>query len=115
MAMLINTKMFVEGSSDYYDPSFRAVLEAHLPLLRQSARSYRVTVGPNKTIVYNRDLFGFLNEINVDANLHWLVMRMNNFFSSYDFTSPCDSLLMPHSEDVDKLRQSWKTTSVVGT
>lgn len=104
------------GSPDYYDPSFRNTLESHLKYLREDAPgTYSVTVQPMAPIVYNQDLFGYLTEMKVEPYLHWLVMRMNNFFSPYDFDDKCTSLIIPSSKDVDVLRQSWKTTPVVTT
>ncbi len=111
--MQVDKLMFEEGSSDFYDPSFRNTLEAHLAHLRTSRDTFPVNVLQHSTVVYNQDLFGYLNEIKTPAHLHWLTMRLNNFFSPYDFNSDCTRLLIPSSKEVESLRQSWKTTSVI--
>lgn len=113
--MKIDDLLIKEGPQDYYDPSFRDVLEAHMSYLRSSTNTYSAQVTPHDTIVYNQDLYGFLLEKNVPMHLHWLVMRINNFYSPYDFTDGCTSLLIPNGKDVDKLRQSWRTTPVIAT
>jgi hypothetical protein len=107
--------MYPEGLSDYYDPSFRNTLEAHLAFLRTSAQTYTIPVPAFSTVVYNQDLIGFLLESKIAPQLHWLVMRMNGFYSPYDFDARCTVLLIPQSKEVDILRQSWKTTPVLTT
>jgi len=113
--MKIDELLFSEGSADFYDPSFRFTLESHVAYLRASRQTYVINVQPHDTVVYNQDLFGFLNQAKVPAYLHWLVMRMNNFFSPYDFNSECVSLKIPSSKEVEVFRQSWKTTPVLTT
>ena len=113
--MKIDALMIPEGSPDYYDPSFRSTLEAHLAYLRTSNQTQSMTVLPHDTIVYNQDLFGFLNKSRVVPNLHWLVMRMNNFFSPYDFDENCTQLLIPSGKEIEVFRQSWKTVPVIST
>ncbi len=113
--MKINNLMLPEGSKDFYDPSFQNTLEAHLMHLRESETTYVTSVLVINTILYRRDLFGYLNKIKVPTYLHWLVMRVNSFFSPYDFTEGVSQLLIPSSKDVEILRQSWRTTAVITT
>lgn len=113
--MLVDDLMFNEGLQDYYDPSFRDTLEAHLPYLRASDQTYKVTVPEFSTVVYNQDLFGYLLELKIAPNLHWVVMRMNNFYSPYDFDVNCTQLLVPSTKEVEILRISWKTKPVITT
>ena len=113
--MRIDNLMIQEGASDFYDPSFQNTLEAHLAYLRAAPSTYTINVQPFDTVVYNQHLFGFLNKSRVPAYLHWLVMRMNNFFSPYGFDDQCTVLLIPSAKEVEILRQSWKTTPVIST
>lgn len=111
--MQIDNLMYSEGSLDFYDPSFRDTLEAHITYLRAASNSYTINVSLIDTVVYNQDLFGYLIRYKVPAYLHWLVMRMNNLFSPYGFNESFTILLIPSSKDVEILRQSWKTTALV--
>lgn len=113
--MKILYQLVNEGSQDYYNPSFRNTLEAHLKYLREVKTTYAAPVPPMAAVIYNQDLFGYLTEINIAPHLHWLVMRMNNFFSPYDFDAKCTQLLIPSTDEVDVLRQSWNTTPVITT
>jgi hypothetical protein len=113
--MKIDNQLHDTGSSDYYDQSFRNTLEAHLTLLRASAKTTTITVPEHTAGVYNQDLFGFLQEAKVPVWLHWLTMRLNNFFSPMDFGPACTSLLIPNSSEVDILRQSWKTKATISS
>lgn len=111
--MQIDNLLLDMGSSDYYDPSFRATLEAHMPFLRQSSQTTTLPVPEFATIVYNQDLFGYLVELKLPLSLHWVIMRMNNFYGPYDFDSRCTSLLIPSARQVDILRQSWNSKPVI--
>lgn len=111
--MSLNDLMTDDGSSDYYDPSFRDVLEAHLTWLRKSPNTYSIAVTAFDAHIYHQNLHGFLINNQVPLNLHWLVMRMNGFYSPFELDAKTTSLLIPNSKEVDRLRQSWNTTAVI--
>lgn len=111
--MLIDNKMIAEGSADYYNPSFRNVIEAHLLRLRSSSSLSAQPVSEHQTIIYEQDFFGFLSSIGVPMEMHWVIMRLNNFFSPYQFDRKCTAILLLPQTEIDKLRQSWATEPLV--
>lgn len=113
--MKIDRFMNESGGSDYYNPDFRKTLEAHVPYFRTASSSYRIPVTPINLVVYNQDLFGFLTEMKIKQNLHWLIMRINNYFSPFDFKEGAGELISPSEQELEQIRQAWKTTSIIRT
>ncbi len=111
--MQVDNLMLVDGSTTYYDPAFRATLEAHLAYFRTAQDTSAIQVQPNDTIVYNQDLFGFLLSRNIKNCYHWLIMRINNMFSPYDFGESYTSILVPNTKDLESIRQSFVASTVI--
>lgn len=105
--------MIDDGLQDYYDPSFRDVLEAHLSWLRAHRTTYTLAVTSFNLLVYNRNLSGFLIENKIPMKLHWLTMRMSGLYAPTDFTEGVEALLVPNTDTVERLRQAWKTVPVI--
>lgn len=108
--MLVNNEMVTDGSSDYYDDDFRNVLESHLQYFRTLGTTSQVSIAPNDTGVYDKNLFGFLMSRKIKPCYHWFIMRLNNMFSPTEFTAGVDSLLLPDDTSLDKVRQSWNSS-----
>ena len=83
--MQVDNLMTPDLSKDYYDPSFRDTLESHVTYFRGLSTTTQVQLKPNDTVIYNQDLFGYLNSINIAPCYQWMTMRVNNMFSPYDF------------------------------
>ena len=113
--MQIDRDMIQDGSIDFYNQSFRDTLEAHIPYFRGSVKAHTIQIAPNDTIVYNQDLFGYLNKLQVLPCYQWLIMRINNMFSPYDFGPSFSSLVIPDSNDVESIRMSWNATTVINS
>lgn len=113
--MKIDRFMNSEGGTDYYNPEFRKTLEAHVPYFRTARSSYRIPVTAFNLVVYNQDLFGFLTEMKIKQNYHWLIMRINDYFSPFDFIAGVDELVAPSEQELEQIRQAWKTTSIIRT
>jgi hypothetical protein len=102
--MLVNNDLFDIGADIYYDPLFRVVLESHMGYFREKART--IDVDPQSAVVYDSDLFGYLNAQNILPQNHWLTMRVNGFSSPNEFTSQTTSLKLPAYSEVEQIRQS---------
>jgi hypothetical protein len=113
--MKVDDLLVSDGIPDYYDPSFRATLEAHLSYLRTHPDTIAIEVPPFGTYLYNQDLFGYLQSIGQPMQMHWIIMRVNNFSGPFEFNENCEQLLIPPSKPIDILRQSWKTVPLVTT
>lgn len=111
--MKINRDMVGDDSSDYYKESFRHTLESHMPYLRSAQTTTTIPVSTFNTEVYDKDLFGFLTSVRIKPCYHWVVMRVNDMFSPFDFVSGITTLLIPSTKELESLRQSWNTTNIV--
>jgi hypothetical protein len=89
---------------DYYNASFRSVLEDHLGYFRSSANTKRITIDPALALQNEYDLYGLLRTISVPFHLHWLVMRLINLHSPMDATRKLTYILMPDQNEVELIR-----------
>jgi hypothetical protein len=101
--------MFNDGPSIYYNPSFRVVLEYHLEWLRTRPRTVQAEIPLNMALRHEFDLFGFLKEIGIPEQLHWIVMRVNGLTSPEQFRTDSPVLLIPDIADIDELRTTFTT------
>lgn len=110
---LISLLTTTNSHSDYYVESFKNTLEAHLPYLRASSKSRLVILTDLQGVVYKGNLYGLLNELRVAKYLHWIVMRINGMYSSFDFNADITTLRIPDTAELEQLRMSWKSSQKV--
>lgn len=108
--MALKQLMTAQGPDIYYDPAFRNVLEDHLSYLRALQSTVRRAVSPGEAYRFEYDLFGLLKIYGVEAHLHWVVMRLNNYTSPDEFRADVTELLVPDATVVDRIRQSHQAT-----
>lgn len=111
--MKIDALLTQDGSSDYYVESFRNTIEAHMAYLKSASSTIVQTVDSHSTIVYNNDLYGYLDSVNVKPCLRWVTMRLNDFLSPTDFNSSVSTLMIPSEQELERIRHSWKTTQKI--
>lgn len=111
--MALTDQLPASGSDDYYQDSFRWTIEASIPKLKTSTNTTKQIVTALQGKVYNGNLYGLLTELGVPFYLLWVVMRLNDFHSSSDFTSDTTSLLIPSASELERLRLSWRTSQKV--
>jgi len=110
--MLVDNLMRDPGASIYYDPDFRNVLEAHMTVLRQNVREI-VAIDPAAAYKYEFDFFSLLSFHKVPDNMHWIVMRMNNFTSPTDNDRTISNLLLPDTQLVARIASAHKTKRTI--
>lgn len=104
--MSVNELMISQGPSIYYSNEFRNVLEDHMSFLRADQGTRVVAVDPGLAYRYEHDLYSYLRNANVEANIHWLVMRMNGMTTPMEFGPEYQLLAIPDIGTVDRIRQS---------
>jgi hypothetical protein len=109
MVMAIDSQMFSPGADIYYDPAFRDTLEANMAHLRNSDKTTARSVDSHRATVYEGDLFGYLLELGIAPHLHFVTMRVNKFFSPYEFGVHVTQLRIPDNQEIDVIRQSQKS------
>lgn len=108
--MLVDNLMNDSGPLDYYDPSFRQVLEDHLSYLRNHPTTVMVNVEPARAYKFEFDLFSLLGVYTIPVHFHWLTMRMNKMVMPSEATKELRSLLVPDFAVVERIRQAHVTT-----
>ncbi len=108
--MKIDDRMYSPGADVYYSKEFRDTLESHMDYFRKSSQTRILEVDQHKANVYDGDLFGFLLYSKIEPYLHWVIMRVNNMFSPFEFGPGVTNLMIPQDTLVEQLRQSQKST-----
>mgnify|MGYP001325834188 CR=1 FL=1 len=101
--------MSSDGPAAYYSADMRVMLELHIPYLLANQRSTLIPIDPNDAHRYEYDLAGLLLKYSVPAQLHWIVMRLNNMTSPIEFTSAVTGLYIPDPNVIERLK-SIQTT-----
>jgi len=103
----------INSSNDYdtvyCEPNFLFMLDTHLDYLRKTGNVIRVHILDRQNYKYIGDLFGLLNEININKEFHYIVMRLNNYLSSSDFNGDISELLIPDFNEVNVLKNIYQT------
>ena len=104
----INDLMPSDGPALYYDDGFRNTIEDHLPYLQLAANS-DVTAVPDATAYkYEYDLYGLLYSLGIPKCYHWVILRVNGFRSPIEYTVAVNNLLIPKSQVIDNIRQTYQ-------
>lgn len=93
-----------DGASIYYDEKFRAVLEDHMTYFRTHATTTLQQLEAHEVNKWRGDLFGFLNTLKIPAQFHWLIMRMNAMSAPTDLDVHVETLLLPSTSEIEKIR-----------
>ncbi len=107
--MQIDKDMADPGADEYYTKAFRDTLEAHMTYFRESSKTRTIDVEPNRAVVYEGDLFGYLAERGIPMKEHWITMRVNKMFSPYEFGLATTMLLIVDSGDITSIQQSARS------
>ena len=113
--MRIDALQVTDGPQDLYSLSFRNTLEALLPTYRTASDTVAQAVQPNAGVKWRSDLYGYLNSLKIRPCYHWFIMRLNNFFSPFEFDETVTSLLIPNTDKLTSAAITWKATQVIAT
>jgi hypothetical protein len=112
----IGSLLINPGPAVYYTDGFRRVLEDHMGFLRTHPATQLVAVtAQDSDWAYENDLFGFLQNLGIAPQFHWVAMRMNNYTDSTEFGTRTSLLLLPPQNVIEQLRSAYMTSSVMTT
>jgi hypothetical protein len=111
----INNLLFSAGSSEYYTAAFRQVLEDHMAYLRTNQSTSTITIPAQVVWENEQDLFGFLQTQNIAPQYHWVVMRLNNFTSPFQFKKGITKLLIPAFMLLEQIRSAYLTSNTISS
>ena len=77
--MKVAEKMRTSGTTIFYDEGFRRVVEDHLEYLRNNSTTKVLNVTADDAATYEYDLYTYLLSLNIEKQLHWIVLRVNYF------------------------------------
>lgn len=94
----------------YFEVGFMRLIEDHLAFLRVDPNTEEHAVDPNKALVYEGDLYGYLKDNNVPFYLHWITLRLNKLHTPTDFKN-IQVLLIPNPNKIENLMAKYRTRS----
>lgn len=103
MTLSISSLQAATTNSRFLSKGFRNVIENHIEYLQEIATSTVVSVELNSMIKYQGDFYGYLNSINVNQDIHWIVMRVNEMHNPIEFGEKFPQVLIPDRKELDYL------------
>jgi len=101
------------GDDIFYTKSFMDTLESHVGYFRTSRKTTTIQVDPKKAIIYNGDFFGYLNEFKIDQKYHWIIMRVNDLYSTFEFNIDKTELVIPDRDEIEQIRCAYVATGAI--
>lgn len=92
----------------YFEHDFKVVLESHLTYLKIS-NPKAVNVSKQQNYKYEGDLYGLLDELNINKEYHYIVMRINDYVNSAHFKGDKEFLILPDFAEVEILKGVYQT------
>lgn len=106
--MALSDLMVDPGDDLFYDSDFRNVLEDHMTYLRDNFSQVKM-ISPDQSYQWRGDMFGLLDVLGYARQYHWLIMRLNQFTSPLQFHENVLAILVPDTDEVNRIAQSHKT------
>ena len=110
--MRLQKQMLSPGPDVYYSRDFMVTLDSLLSTIRSDSSTKTVMIDPVKADVYAGDFYGFLNELGIPAEYHWIILRVNHLKSPHDFGPGFTSALVPDRNAIRRyqiMHSSMKT------
>lgn len=108
MAASIQNLMNRDGEKITYTLAYRQMIEDHLAYLRNQNSNEIITIRPDVGWRYHGDLHGVLNHYEFDWDMHWIIMRVNNYQSAHEFDYQDQELIIPSSTVISDLTKQHR-------
>lgn len=99
----------------YGTEEFAVLLESHLTYLKNLSSVVVRTVTAQQGAKFRGDFYGLLKSMQVQENLHYLTLRINNLFSPEDYQGDQLNILIPPAEKLGLLGNIANTTTKKST
>jgi hypothetical protein len=106
--MSVDQLLIKPSDSKYLDPSFCNIIETMLPTLRAAPDNRHVDIPPAVAVRHRGDYYGLLGELNVDVSMHFIVLRVNGYFSPHDYAADVFTVTVPSTSLVSRIASTWK-------
>jgi hypothetical protein len=108
MAFSINDLSLTPDHDLLYEQPFRRLLEAYLPWIRTHPSTTLIAVDPHHTYKYEGDFYGLLDALHIQKPLHWLVLRLNDYYRAGEVYPTLQWLAVPDPTLIEKLKQLYR-------
>lgn len=88
---------------------FQIFIESHLSYLLEKFVVSQRDISEDTGTYYKGDFYGLLSHLSIPIDLHYIVMRMNGFYTSADYEGTALILLIPNLNEITLLRNVFKT------
>lgn len=102
-------QMLGVNNPDFYNRSFRRVVEDHLAWLVSASSNNFLTIKGDEGIRYEGDLFSLLRSRGVQRDMWWPMMRVNGMQSPRDYRQDMLTLYIVDEVKLSKLLSVWRT------
>ena len=92
---------------NYFSAGFRNIVENHLQILRNTAKTESIAVAGKDEVKHRGDFYGLMHEMNIDRNFHWIALRLNDLHSPMDYDGKLLSVLLPDENRVEFMLARW--------
>ena len=93
----------------FYETGFRNLIEEHLTYLRDNKSVETIMVEHNLRYKFEHDLYGYLTAKDYPREYHWIILRVNDFHTTSEFTKETTMLIVPNLTQVENLIKVYKT------
>lgn len=99
MALLtrLQTQDAIVLNTDYY-----VLIESHLSFLRSHQKTALINVSGQAAEKYTGDFYGLLDSLSIKKN-HYLIMRLNDLYSSTDYDGKQLEFIIPDEVAVNRI------------
>lgn len=109
--MQVDALMVQEGPATYYTEELRGVLESFMTVFRTDSSSQPMQIDPGVAVRFEADLYGLLTYLKIPKQYHYAIMRVNKLVSSDDFRASMTNLLIPNTNEIQRIMQTENSTN----
>lgn len=96
---------------NYFSAGFRAIIEDHLQILRNTAKLHTVEVSGFQELKYQGDFYGLLRDMGIDHDYHWITLRLNDLHSPMDYQGNLVNIKIPKIDYIKFLLRRYKNSN----
>jgi hypothetical protein len=92
----------------YFEEGFINTVESHLTYLRNTNTQFKV-IDTHLLDKYRGDFYGLLDELGIDKQYHYTVMRVNGLESSDNYRSTMTAIILPDFTEIESIKDIYRT------
>lgn len=101
-------QLFSKRTSEYFEPGYCRVVDAHLAWLRNRRGTANEVVTAIEAYRFVGDLYGLLHHKRIDPILWYATMRLSGLDGPLSITESLRTLVIPSPSDCNQLMEGYK-------